>query len=205
MSAGRKYLDVSGLPSTVIGQREPLWWGLILMCAIEATMFGLLFMSYLYIRAQQHVWPPQPIDTRTLIWGLSAVACWIASALPIHLTARATRTGSLRGMRNGLIGATVLGAGALVFRCLEIADVPFRWDSHAHGSLWFAMIGFHTFHVITDFLENVMLIVLLYRGPVEDKHRNDVYVNCVYWYFVVATSIAVATILYGDAFLFAKG
>jgi cytochrome c oxidase subunit III len=205
MSTERRVIDVSGLPSSAIGAREPLWWGIVMMCAIEATMLALLIVAYGYIRGEQSVWPPTPIGRTTLIWGSAAVACWLASAWPIVRTSRACHAKSLGGMRRGLIVATVLGAAALVFRALEIDSVHFQWDSHAHGSLYFTIIGFHTMHAIIDLVENLILIALLYKGPVEEKHANDVYVNCVYWYFIVGTGLAVWAVIYLDAFLLPKG
>lgn len=200
-----KVIDVSGLPASAVGAREPLWWGVVLMCVIEGMVLALLMVAYIYIRGEQDVWPPTPIDRRTFLYGTLALAMWLASGVPIWQAARASVAGSLGGMRRGIVLATVLGGAALVFRALEFHAAPFRWDSHAHGSLFYTILGYHTMHALTDLAENVILIALLYRGPVEKKHCNDIYVNCLYWGFIVAAAAAVWALLYLDAFLLPKG
>jgi hypothetical protein len=38
--------------------RPNAWWGMALFIATEATLFGLIFGSYFYIRFQHAQWPP---------------------------------------------------------------------------------------------------------------------------------------------------
>jgi cytochrome c oxidase subunit III len=49
-----------------------------------------------------------------------------------------------------------------------------------------------------------MLLVLV-RGPVEEKHLVDVEVNSLYWNFVVAFGVLALAISYLDPLLFPRG
>ena len=98
-------------------------------------------------------------------------------------------------MRRSLGAATVLGLGFVVVRFLELFGLPFRWDAHAHGSVFWAVLISHTLHGIFGSGENLTLLLLLFRGPVEEKHLVDVSVNSMYWYFVVITDALCVGIL----------
>src|SRR5436190_934946 len=57
----RAVIDVSGLPRTVLDHRSPIWWGNILLLAIETTRFAIMIASYLYFRVVDfQLWPPPP-------------------------------------------------------------------------------------------------------------------------------------------------
>jgi heme/copper-type cytochrome/quinol oxidase subunit 3 len=95
-----------------------------------------------------------------------------------------------------------LGLVFFVLRYIEFATLPFRWDSSAYGSVFWTLAGLHTLHALAACAENVMLLVLLFRGPLEEKHLVDLSVNTLYWYFVVAAWLPSYAILFLDPLLF---
>jgi cytochrome c oxidase subunit III len=191
----RRVLDVSSLRTLAFGPRAPLWWAVILLDAIEGTMLVLLAVSYFYIRDRTAPFPPVAV-ARTAGWVATAeVAVWLVSIWPMVLAARAAREDRLRGMRTGLIAATALGIVALILRWYEFHLLPFRWDSHAYGSIVWSLLGVQWVHGLTGIGENLLFIVLLFVGPVEAKHRVDVEVSTILWYFVIAgATLAWATV-----------
>jgi cytochrome c oxidase subunit III len=185
----RRVIDVSRLPVIAFGPRDPLWWAVMLLVAIEGTMLVLLAVSYFYVRDRTSPFPPVPVP-KAIAWiATLEVAIWLASVVPAYRSGRAAIAGSLGGMRRALIVATVLGAIAAALRWYEVHLLPFRWDSHAYGSVVWALLGLQWVHALTGIGENLVYIVLLYTGPVEDKHRVDVEVSTVLWYFVVAGAV----------------
>jgi cytochrome c oxidase subunit I+III len=76
--------------------------------------------------------------------------------------------------------------------------LTFRWDSHAYGSLVWTTVGLHTIHVVTGIAENLLFIAVLTRGPVEDKLMDDIRLNSMYWYFVVASWALLYSIFFLD-------
>jgi cytochrome c oxidase subunit 3 len=182
----RRVLDVGELPSHAFGPRDPLWWALALLIAIEGTMLVLLAVSYFYVRSRTSPFPPVGVP-KSIAWiATLELAIWLVSILPAYRSGRAAIAGSIGGMRRTLIAATVLGVIAAVLRWYEVHALPFRWDSHAYGSVVWALLGLQWIHGLTGIGENVLYIVLLYRGPIEDKHRVDIEVSTLLWYFVVA-------------------
>jgi cytochrome c oxidase subunit 3 len=202
----RATLDVSSLPTTAFGSRAPLWWGVVGIMAIEGTMFAIMAASYFYLRGNAYLWPPPGAIHPGLAITTVNLLILIASMVPMHYAAVKAEKDDVPGIRRWLIAATVLMAAFLVVRFMILQRLTFRWDSHAYGSLVWTTAGLHTLHVITGIAENLLFIVLLTRGPVEDKHMVDVRLNTMYWYFVVACWVPFYGIFFLDpGFLGTRG
>jgi cytochrome c oxidase subunit 3 len=195
-AAGRGTLDVSGLPGYAFGYRDPVWWGVLLLVAIEGTAMGLLLVSALYVRGNFQFWPPVSIGHPALRLATLELILLAASYLPMVMCVRASRREQLRPTRAWLIAATVLGAAMLIVRGFEVPRIPFRWDSNAYGSLFWMTFGVHVSHVLTGVLENGMMIALLLKGPVEQKHFADVEATALLWYFSVLEWVPAFAIIY---------
>ncbi|HEX9942410.1 MAG TPA: cytochrome c oxidase subunit 3 [Thermoanaerobaculia bacterium] len=194
----RPALDVAHLPTVVFGSRSPLWWGVAGIMAIEGTMFAIMAASYFYVRGGAHVWPPPGTVHPGL--GLTTLNLLIlfASAIPMHLVARAAAEEDLPACRKWLIVSTVLMVAFLAVRWAILQRLTFLWNSHAYGSLVWTTAGLHTLHVLTGTIENLLFITLLIKGPVEDKHMLDLRLNSMYWYFVVASWVPFYCIFFLD-------
>jgi len=157
--------------------------GVVVWLASELMFFAGLFAAYFYLRGSTNVWPPHGVELAT---GRTAIATavLIASSGTMHL---ATRSAS-RGERSAAVRwlATTI-ALALIFlgnQAWEYAEVPFRISSHAYGSMFFLMTGFHGLHVIGGIL--FMLAVMGQVGGSTSKTPVGpaVEVCGYYWHFV---------------------
>jgi len=190
-------LDVSALPSHAFGLRNPLWWGLLLLVAIEGTAMGLLLVSAIYLRGEADVWPPSTVGPAALRLALIEAALLGASTFPMVWAVRAARAQRLRPARGWLVVATVLAVAMLAVRAAEIPRVAFRWDSHAFGSVFWMTLGVHITHVVTGVLENGLLIAVFFVGPVEKKHYGDLEASALLWYLSVLEWAPAVFIFYG--------
>ena len=197
-------LDVSGLPHQAFGHRAPLWWGVLLMIAIEGTAMAIVLVSVFYLRGNYDVWPPTPMSPVVLRLAIVQAVLLGASYVPMWLCVRAARAERLGPTRMWLVIGTALGAAMLIVRAFEIAWLPFRWDSHAYGSVFWMTLGLHITHVLTGVLEDAMMIALLYKGPVETKHFGDVEASALLWFFAVIEWAPAFAILYLEPLLFAR-
>jgi heme/copper-type cytochrome/quinol oxidase subunit 3 len=168
------------------GSREPLFWGLSLLIVIESGGLALLLASYFYLSGNEPSWPPPGVRGAPLWPALLGTGVLLVTALTQHRINLAARAGDLRGMRLWLVLSTAIAAVFIALRFVEFKQLPFYWDSHAYGSIVWVIIGYHTVHALTGVVENLMLIALLFRGPVERKHALDVQLSGLYWYFMVA-------------------
>lgn len=187
----RRVLDVHGLPTHAFGPRAPMWWALVGLMAIEGTMLVLLVLSLFYVRDHMAPWPPQ-IGQKPAAWFFTGeLILWLVSVPFMVAATRAAVRADVRGMRRGLIAATIPALLAVVVRVLVIEHLPYRWDSHAYGSVVWSLLVVQWIHVLSGIGENLLFIVLLYVGPVEHKHRVDVEVTSLLWWFVVAGVVLV--------------
>jgi len=191
-------LDVSALPSFAFGRRDPRWVAVLLLIAIESSVFALMLFVYFYTRTRLAVWPPTAPGPRELTFGASILGVLVASVLPMHLVNRAAYVADLVAAKRWLLIGTVLSALALVLRGVELSHLPFRWDSNVYGSVFWGVLCLHTMHLIAGNIENVLFLALLALGPIEKKHLVDLEVNGIYWYFVVFSWLPLYVVLYLD-------
>jgi cytochrome c oxidase subunit III len=192
----RHTIDVSHLPTHAFGARDPLWWAVVLVACIEGTMFALLLVSYFYLRENFMDWPPSGVGSSDLVLGTISAALLFAAAPTVHMSNRAATAHDVRGMRFWLAAMTLLIMAAAVVRFVELDALPFRWDENAYASLFWTIIGLHSFHLVTTIGENFLLLGVLLRGPVEAKFPVDVHVSGIYTYFVIASWVPLYAILY---------
>jgi cytochrome c oxidase subunit III len=191
-------LDVSGLPSYAFGRRDPRWLAIMLLIAIEGSVFGLALFVYFYVRTRLQVWPPTGPGPRELAFGSAVLATLAASALTTHFVNKATFRADLLVARRWLIVTTALSALALALRAVELSGLPFRWDSNVFGSVFWGALSLHTMHLLAGNVENGLFVALLYKGPIEKKHLVDLEMNGLYWYFVVFSWLPLYVVLYLD-------
>jgi cytochrome c oxidase subunit III len=192
----RRVLDVTQLDSHAFGPRDPTWWGMLMLAAIEGTMLVLFAVSYLYVRYRTDPFPPTHMTT-TAAWVMTAeVVLWIASLVVQHMTSQAAVKGNLHQMRRRLIIATLLATWACVLRIWVFALLPFRWDDHAFGSMVWGILAVQWLHGVTSAIEDMIYVVILFKGPVEDKHRVDIDVTSVLVDFTAAGAIFVWALIF---------
>ena len=78
----------------------------------------------------------------------------------------------------------------------EFAHLNVTWDRDAYGSIVWLLLGLHTTHIVTDFLDSGVLTVLMFTGPIEEQRFVDVEENAVYWYFVVLAWLPIYGVIY---------
>jgi cytochrome c oxidase subunit 1/cytochrome c oxidase subunit I+III len=202
MSAHR-VIDVSELPRHTFDVSEPVWWGNWGLLAIETTMFGILFATYFYLRQNYQLWPP-PLHTSPQPFGplpelpaaTANVLVLLLSCVPMIMTDRAARRGDRPVVQIGLVLCLAFGAASIVLRGFEFSAVKFRWDANAYGSVVWFTLGMHLLHLITTTLEVLLLTLWVFLRGFDMKHRVDITVVAVYWYWVVAIWLPLYAMIY---------
>ena len=183
-------LDVSSLPSHGFGARSPMWWGTFGMMAIEGTVFALTIMCYFYLRSHSQTWP-MGVRPPDLGWGTAFTVILILSGIPNQLAKKAAERYDVHGVRLWLGIGVLFGIALLVVRAFEFASLNVRWDSSAYGSVVWVLMGLHTTHLATDWVDSAVLETLFFTGPLTGRRFVDVSENCLYWWFVVLTWVPI--------------
>jgi cytochrome c oxidase subunit III len=171
-------LDVSALPSFGFSHRSLMWWGTLGLMAIEGTVFALAVASYFYLRSQADRWPPNGL-TPDVLWGTVNTAILVLSAWPNHWVKRVTERLDLKAVRIGLIVCLAFSLAFLLIRILEFRSLNVRWDEDAYGSMVWMLLGLHTVHLLSDFVDTAVLTVLMHTGPLEATRFVDVSENAL--------------------------
>jgi heme/copper-type cytochrome/quinol oxidase subunit 3 len=189
-----RILDVSGLPTVAFGSREVTWWGQLGLMASEGTLFGLLWVSYLYLRSRSTIWPPDAAPPE-LLWGTLNTFLLLVTFLPNKLLKSVSERGDLSKTLALLVVVIIMGIGNVTLRLLEFEHLNCFGNQNAYGSIVWTLLAFHTFHLVTDLLETIVMFAVLAAAP-EGKRFNDVSVDVIYWYYIIAMWIPTYLIIY---------
>jgi cytochrome c oxidase subunit I+III len=191
----RPVIDVARLPPYAFGQRSLIWWGTIGLIAIEGAMFAMLIAAYFYLKGRAPHWPPGQFPP-ALVWGTVNTVLLLISAVPNQLTKVAAEKRDLGRSRLWLATALVVALAFNIVRIFEFRALNVWWDENAYGSVVWTLLGFHTFHIVTDFVDSSILLALLFIGPLKESHFVDIADNAMYWYFVVVSWIPIYAVIY---------
>jgi len=194
--ARRPAIDVSRLAPGAFGYRSIMFWGTLGIIFIEGMAFALTIGAYFYLRTRVHNWPPAGTVPPDLLWGTVNTVVLLVSTIPNELTKKAAERIDLRSVRLWLVVCMVSGALFNAIRVLEFMSLNVSWTSDAYGSVVWLLLGLHTTHIVTDFLDTGVLTVLMFTGPVEERRFVDVAENSVYWYFVVLAWLPIYGVIY---------
>lgn len=191
----RPVINVAPLPEYAFGHRSLLSWSTMGIIAIEGTVFALMIASYLFLKGREPHWPPG-VFPPDLLWGTVNTLVLLASLVPNQLTKMAAEKFDLRATRLWLVTGILFATAFNVIRIFEFQSLNVWWDTNAYGSVVWTLLGFHTAHLLTDWIDSVVLAVLLFTGPLEEKRFVDVSENSFYWYFVVAAWLPIYALIY---------
>jgi cytochrome c oxidase subunit 3 len=196
MNVASNDIDVSGLPEDAFGSRGLLWWGALGFIAIEATMLALCIVSYFYLRSVSEQWPPSVNGLPKLTVATCNLGVLLLSILPMYWAEKASRRMDQKATVRTLWIANILGLVSIVLRCFEFNSFNVRWDSNAYGSIVWTLLGLHTFHIVTDVVETIVLTVFIQLGHTDKKYFADVNDDAIFWYFIVAGWVIVYAVLF---------
>lgn len=188
-------LDVANLPTFGFGTRSLMWWGTAGMIAIEGTAFAFMVIVYFYLRSLAPTWPVARAAP-DLLWGTINLGLILLSALPFIWSDRAAIDLDLRRVRIAMLLCSLVSLGLCGVRWMEFTTLNVRWDESAYGSVVWMLMGLHTFNLVTDVGDTLVLTALMYKGPIEGKHFVDIAENSGYWNFVVLSWIPIYAVVY---------
>jgi cytochrome c oxidase subunit III len=194
--AAQRTIDVSQLPTYAFGHHALTWWATWSMLLMEGTMLMILLGSYFFLRMGVPHWPPGVTAPPNLFWGTLNTIVIVVSFVPNHFAKKASENLDLSRTRFWTIATLAFGLAFAIIRIFEFKNLNCHWMQNAYGSIvWFNM-GFHTTHLLTDLVDTVVLVVLMFVGPMEGKRFVDVSENCIYWNFVITIWIVTYAVIY---------
>jgi heme/copper-type cytochrome/quinol oxidase subunit 3 len=167
-------------------------WGIALVIATEATLFGSLIAAYFYLRLQVHAWPPPGVAPPSVTLPLVLTGILLLTAVPLFLAVRAARARRVRRAWWLLALAFVVQAAYLGLQIHLFADDlnSFTPQGSAYGSIYFTLLGVDHLHVALGLVLDVWLLGKLIGG-LTNFRMVALRVVSLYWYFVAIVGVAV--------------
>ena len=184
------------IPRQRIG-RPAAWWGMTILIASEATLFGVFIGTYYYLRFKTPSWPPDAIPDPKWVIPVILLACLVATSIPMRLASRAVAAGRLGATRLLIAAALVVQAGYFAYEVHDFLDQLHHVDitRDAYTSIYYTLLGADHAHVFLGVLFNVWLLAKLARG-LTTYRLNATQAIAWYWHAVnVLTIVVFATLL----------
>ena len=150
MAAASAPAAVAGTAAGAAATRPPnaLAVGTIVWLASELMFFAGLFAAWFGLRnGGPGPWPPEGVELDAVRTGV-ATAVLVASSFALHRADRAADAGRDRLAVRWVLVTVALGAIFLANQALEYAGLDFSISSHAYGTIFFLLTGFHGLHVL---------------------------------------------------------
>jgi len=189
--------DLASLPTHGFGHRSLTWWGVLAFMAIEGAGFAMAIAAYFFLMGNEQNWPPEPIDPPGLIWSTLFTLLLVLSELPNAAIKKAAEKEQLGTVQMGLLLMSLVGLVLLVFRGFEFTTLNVKWTENAYGSVVWMLLVLHATHVLTDWIDTLVLTALMFTPHGKTGRRfADVSENSLYWRFVWLTWIPIYLLLY---------
>ncbi|HSB39076.1 MAG TPA: cytochrome c oxidase subunit 3 [Gaiellaceae bacterium] len=177
--------------------RPAAWWGMMILVASEATLFGAFIGTYYYLRFKSPAWPPDGLpEPRLVVPAVMAVILALTS-IPMQLASDAARARRLGATRALLLVALVVQAGYFAYQVHAFADelLVFGISRDAYSSIYYTLLGADHAHVALGLLFDLWLLGKLVRGFTTYR-VNAAQAIAWYWHAVnVLTLVVTATLL----------
>jgi len=174
----------------------PLAVGVMIWLASELMFFAGLFAAWFVLRAEnQPAWPPADVEIDVPRAAI-ATAVLVLSSVTIHMSVLSAERGHSRQARRLLFVTLALGTAFIINLVSEYYGLSFGIDSHAYGSIFYLLTGFHGAHVIGGLVAMGVLAWVLFSRVSRTPKAQTLRVMSFYWHFVDAIWVVLFTVVY---------
>ena len=188
--------DAGRLPTFGRHTRAPGWWGMVLFCATEVTLFLYLVGSWFYLRGTVTSFAAEGGRHPALGIPLTLTALLVSSSLTLRWGERGIRRGDAGRLTAGLIATLVLGAAFLALQAVEYARQEHVPQIDAYWSAFYTITGFHGAHVLLGWLMLAFTLARHRRGHFTAERHLTVENTALYWHMVDVVWIIIVCALY---------
>jgi cytochrome c oxidase subunit 3 len=189
--------DVARLPTSKFGTSSLTWWGILGFMVIEGTGFALAFAAYFFIMGHEQGWPPEGRRAPELLYGTLFTIVMLLSEIPNTMIKKAARTRdvpTIRALMPVIIG---MGSILLIIRGFEFNNLNCRWTDDAYSSIIWALLFLHTTHLLTDWMDTIVLWALMMTDVGwEGRRLVDTDENSLYWRYVWLLWLPIYAMIY---------
>jgi heme/copper-type cytochrome/quinol oxidase subunit 3 len=186
MTPAPRFTDsVAELPTHKFGPSSLTWWGILGFMVIEGAGFALAFAAYFFLMGHEQGWPPEGRLPPNLRWGTLFTLLILLSEIPNTIIKKAAHERDVPTIRALMPVMVGIGGVLLIIRGFEFNNLNCRWTDDAYSSIIWALLLLHTTHILTDWIDTVVLWALM-MTPLgyEGRRLVDTDENSLYWRYV---------------------
>jgi len=192
----RFVIDVSDYSRFNPSRRAPIWWGVLGLILIEASVVTGFITTYFYLRLMAPEWPPAGVEPPPLLLPSLTVVLLLISCATMRWGGIAINREKYTQFVVAMFSSVALALGVLVLRWVQFHDLDFRWDEHAYGSVVWTIMGFHFIHVVSAALGTAVVGILGMMRFFDPRQQIAVIVDTLYWNFVGLVWIPLYVVMY---------
>jgi len=177
--------DVAALPTHKFGPSSLTWWGIIGFMVVEGAAFAMAFAAYFFLMGHEQGWPPEGRAAPGVLAGTLFTILILLSEIPNTMIKKAAEAHDTEKVRRLLPVMVAIGVALLIIRGFEFNSLNCRWTDNAYASIVWALLLLHTTHILTDWIDTIVLWALM-RTPLayEGRRLVDTDENGLYWRYV---------------------
>jgi cytochrome c oxidase subunit III len=172
--------------------RSTGWWGMLMLVASEATLFGCLLGTYFYLRSLAPQWPPSGAPLPPVVVPFVLAGVLTLTVAPVRLALGAARSARLAAVRALLVLALLVQSGYFAYAVHDFQDrlSSLTPQDNAYGSITYLLLGATLAHVAVGLLLDLWLLLKVARGLTAYR-LNALEAISLYWYAVVVLTLLV--------------
>jgi heme/copper-type cytochrome/quinol oxidase subunit 3 len=126
------------------------WWGAVVFVATEATLFGTLTGTYLYLRFHNAHWLPPNVPKPPVLTPTLLTAALLLTSVPMHVASRAAGEGRRATAWCAIVAAFVVQLVYIVWQLHDYVHTVHVYDPHqsAWASVFVTLLGADHLHVL---------------------------------------------------------
>jgi heme/copper-type cytochrome/quinol oxidase subunit 3 len=164
---------------------------------IEGGFFALTFAAYFFLMGHEQGWPPEGRQAPDLLAGTLFTLVILLSEIPNTMIKKAANAHDTAAVRRLMPVMVAVGVLLLVIRGFEFNSLNCRWTDNAYGSVIWALLVLHASHLLTDWIDTVVLASLMRTDlGYEGRRFVDVDENSLYWRYVWLLWIPIYLMIY---------
>ena len=164
--------------------------GTMVWLASELMFFSGLFAAWFSLRAAATSWPPDDVELEVPRAALFTLLL-LSSSATMQLAVWAVEKGDRARARRWIVVSAALAVVFLGNQASEWLSLEFTPSTHAYGSIFYLLTGFHGIHVLGGVLAMGALLGRMAGSGPDPGVVPVVQVVGYYWHFVDVVWVAV--------------
>lgn len=169
-----------------------------LVVGTEAMFFICLILSFVYM-AYNSGFEPHEVQALDIEKTGMFTIILIASSFTFLMADHQFKKGNINSLKIWLVITILFGAIFLYGQGMEywrLINEHITLSSSVFGTSFYALTGFHGFHVFAGLIILSIMLILAFLGDFNKPSSNLISVAGIYWHFVDIVWIVVFTVVY---------